>query len=303
MRFGVKFGVDLPTDPDELIALATRVENLGFHSLWVADHIVIPWTVDVSTHQEEARVKFGDKTKTDLLDPILTLTYLSTVTTHIRLGLSILVIPYRDPIITSKLLATLDLLSRGRLTVGAGIGWMREEFEALDVPYEERGAITDEYLSLMRELWTSKNPTFAGKYRSIANVAFLPKPLQKPHPPVWVGGNGVAAMRRAVKLGQGWMPNYLSPDELAPKLSRLSSILREAGRDGSTLALSVGCTLASDRSISPDGSGLGGSKAQLVESVSRYEELGVEELILLSPREPNLDIRLAPLERFASLMF
>ena len=232
MRFGVKFGVDLPTDPDELIALAARVENLGFHSLWVADHIVIPWTVDVSTHQEEAEVKFGDKTKTDLLDPILTLTYMSTVTTHIRLGLSILVIPYRDPIITSKLLATLDLLSRGRLIVGAGIGWMREEFEALDVPYEERGAITDEYLSLMRELWTSDNPTFVGKYRSIANVAFLPKPLQKPHPPVWVGGNGVAAMRRAVRLGQGWMPNYLSPDELAPKLNRLRSILREAGVTG-----------------------------------------------------------------------
>ena len=300
MRFGVKFGVDLPADPDELVQLAMRIEHLGFDSIWVGDHLVIPRHVDVALHRAQVGgVEFADKTHNDVLDPILALTYLSTVTTRIRLGLSVLVIPYRDPILTAKLLATLDVLSRGRLIVGAGVGWMKDEFMALGVPYEERGAIADEYLALMVELWTSESPTFSGTYRSIADVAFLPKPVQKPHPPIWIGGNGAPAMRRAARLGQGWMPNFQSPDELRPKLQQLRSMMCAGGRDESEMTIAVGCRLAADPSVAPSGSLLGGTRADITLAIEAYAALGVEELVLLSPREPNLDVRLAPLERFA----
>jgi alkanesulfonate monooxygenase SsuD/methylene tetrahydromethanopterin reductase-like flavin-dependent oxidoreductase (luciferase family) len=123
-----------------------------------------------------------------------------------------MVVPHRPPVLTAKILATIDVLSKGRLIVGCGVGWMREEFEAIGAPpYDKRGAVSDEYIRAFKELWTSDNPTFSGKYCSFANVAFAPKPLQKPHPPIWVGGESPVALRRAGRLADAWYPIGSNP--------------------------------------------------------------------------------------------
>ena len=146
------------------------------------------------------------------MEQLTLLTFLAGVTSTAKLLTSVMVVPHRPPVLTAKVLATIDVLSKGRLIVGCGVGWMREEFEAIGAPaYDKRGAVSDEYIRAFKELWTSDNPTFAGTYCSFANVAFAPKPLQKPHPPIWVGGESPVALRRAGRLADAWYPIGSNP--------------------------------------------------------------------------------------------
>ena len=161
-------------------------------------------------------------------DRITTLAYLAGITDRIKLVTSVMIIPYRNPILTAKMLSTLDMLSKGRLILGAGVGWMEEEFELLDTaPFAERGAVPNEYLRAFIALWTSDNPTFEGKYVNFSDITFLPKPGQKPHPPIWIGGQSKPAIRRAAQLGNAWHPvgaipaAPLEPEELAENLALL----------------------------------------------------------------------------------
>ena len=156
---------------------------------------------------------------------------------------SVIIVPHRNPLVAAKALATLDVLSGGRLVVGVGVGWMREEFEALNLPpFEERGAVTDEYIRAFKELWTSDDPHFEGKYVSFDDISFLPKPVQKPHPPIWVGGESRPALRRTAELADGWYPlgsnptfPMGTPEQLAAGLERLASYARRFGRDPSEI--------------------------------------------------------------------
>ena len=162
------------------------------------------------------------------LEPIPLAAWLLAATRRVRVAISVLVVPYRNPVVTAKQLATIDALSGGRLIVGAGVGWWREEFEALAAPpFGERGAVTDEYIRLMKTLWTEDSPRFEGKYYRVGDVTMLPHPVQKPHPPIWIGGHTEPALRRTALLGDAWHPiglrgpAGLAPDELAEKVARI----------------------------------------------------------------------------------
>ena len=205
----VKFGFDVPVtgpqaDPQSIARIARGGEELGFSFAYLSDHVVVPNSITSPyPYTPDGSVPFG----TSFLELLTTLAYVAGVTSSVRLVSSVMVVPYRAAVHTAKTLATLDVLSGGRLTVGVGVGWCREEFEALSAPpFSERGRVTDEYLEAFSELWTSPEPEFAGKHVSFSGIAFEPKPVQKPHPPIWVGGESPPALRRAARIGQGWYP-------------------------------------------------------------------------------------------------
>lgn len=206
MRFGVQLGVDAPADPDDLESLALGAEALRFDSFWVGDHFVIPRQIDHGAHERTVggSQRFADRSEAPIAEPVTTLCYLAATLRRIRLGLAVLVVPLRNPVQCAKMLTSLDTLSSGRLDIGVGTGWIEAEFEALRTePFPHRGAVTDEYLDLMVELWTKDFPAFEGRYYSVQDVSIHPKPRQRPHPPLLIGGNGQAAIRRAARIGQG----------------------------------------------------------------------------------------------------
>jgi probable F420-dependent oxidoreductase len=215
------------------------------------------------------------------------LTYLAGVTSRIRLVPSVMIVPYRPPLLAAKILATLDVLSQGRLILGVGVGWMEEEFQALGAPpFADRGAATDEYLRAFKELWTSDNPSFAGKYCQFSDIQFLPKPVQKPHPPIWVGGHSRPAIRRAAELGNGWHPVGaipavpLEPEELAQNVATLHRFAERAGRDPAELDVAMKTPLYDP------GTGSGGPRRrfagtaeQVLQDIQTYSEVGVSHII------------------------
>ena len=231
MEFGANiFGVGALADPGALADVARLAEDLGYHSVFVADHVVMPRTL-ASKYPYSRDGGFPYDPDQDWLDPLVALGYLAGRTTKIRIGTSITVLPMRHPIITAKQIATADHLSGGRVIFGVGVGWMAEEFRLLGAPFDDRGRRMDEYLALMKTLWTEKNPTFTGRYVQVSDCAITPKPAQKPHVPVWIGGDSPAALRRAASLGDGWHSAGTSLAELPDKLRRLAEALDAAGRD------------------------------------------------------------------------
>jgi probable F420-dependent oxidoreductase len=194
----MQFGLSLPhfwqvASPVAIRRVAQRAEQLGYEGIWVSDHIVIP---------DSAVDRFGSV----FYEPLTVLGFAAACTSRIRLGTTVIIVPYRNPLVTAKVLSTLDVLSGGRVTAGLGVGWTEDEFKALGVPFKERGALSDEYIAVFKALWTQDKPTFRGQYMHFDNIAFEPKPVQKPHIPMWIGGNSKRAIRRAVALGDGWHP-------------------------------------------------------------------------------------------------
>ncbi len=212
----VTFGCSLPTrgpmaGPEALRSLAQRAEDLGYDSVWVSDHIILPRQVG-SFYPYAADGVATFRPDEPYYEPLAALNFLAGCTQRVRLGTHVLILPYRNPVLTAKMLATLDVLSGGRVILGAGVGWMEEEFLALGLDtYHQRGAVTDEYIELYKELWTKDEPVFEGKYYQLSGSGFQPKPVQSPHPPIWIGGHTGPAIRRAAKYGDGWMPIGLRP--------------------------------------------------------------------------------------------
>ena len=302
MRFGIQLGVDAPTDPRELAALAVAAEALPFDSLWVGDHIVIPREVDDEAHRRAVggTKRFADRTRVPIAEPLVTLSYLAAVAPQLQLGLAVLVVPLRNPVVCAKMISAIDVLSDGRLNVGIGAGWIEPEFDAVRAgPYAERGKVTDEYLDLMIELWTADEPHFDGAYYQLDGVTMYPKPISKPHPPIWIGGNGDKALRRTARLGRGWLPLFLAPEELARKRSRLQELCAEVGRDGADVRIALGCRFGFVDASGADRPALTGSTAQMREDLHRYEDVGCEEIHLVCPR-PAMDVAslVAEWERF-----
>ena len=269
------FGTSMPSrgdmaSPENLRTLAQRAESLGFDSVWVSDHIILPRKVD-SFYPYAADGVATFRPDEDYYDPLATLNFLAGCTQKIRLGTHVLILPYRNPVVTAKMLSTLDVLSGGRVILGAGVGWMEEEFQALGLDtYKERGAVTDEYLQLYKELWTKESPSFQGKYYQISNTGFEPKPVQKPHPPIWVGGHTGPAIRRAAKYGDGWMPiggRGSGGASLAEKIVLLKKQAEEAGRDPDSLNIT-------SFGIRPD-----------PDLIVRMRDAGVDRVIFTLPSE------------------
>ena len=273
----MKLGVWIPNcrhlaTPEIIRSAAVRAEQLGYDSAWVSDHVVVP----------RANIKnFGET----IFDPLVTLGVIAGATSRVRLGTTVLIVPYRNAVVTAKMVSSLDALSGGRVVLGVGAGWVAAESAMLSVPFKERGAMTDEYLDAMRELWTSPTPSFAGKYTQFSDVVFEPKPVQKPHPPIWVGGHTKAALRRTARLGAAWHPINRPPDELRAGRAEIARLCREHGRpDIPALTLRNDVRILRPGESAPAsthaGRVLAGEPAALVEQVRELAECGVEHLVL-----------------------
>jgi probable F420-dependent oxidoreductase len=222
-----------------------------------------------------------------------------------------MILPYRNPIVTAKMLASLDVLSGGRVIVGVGVGWMKEEFENIRTePFSERGKVTDEYIAAFRELWTSENPTFEGKYCRFSDIVFLPKPVQKPTIPIWIGGHSKQAIRRAARLGDGWHPIGgvptipLEPQDVAADLSMLREYAEKAGRDAKQIRVALkGSLFDREKQITPGKRRrFIGSAEEVASDIRDYHAVGVDTMIF-DVRRPTIAETLERMEWMAKDVF
>ncbi len=298
----MKYGFYLPSggpaaQPDNLAIIARQGDKLGFFCMVMPDHVVQPRVVESQyPYSITGDIQQAHSTASDeRLEQITTLAYLAGITEQIKLVTSVMIIPYRNPILTAKMLSTLDMLSKGRLILGAGVGWMEEEFELLNAePFAERGAVTNEYLRAFIELWTNDDPTFEGKYVNFSNITFLPKPVQKPYPPIWIGGQSKPAIRRAAQIGDAWHPvgaipaAPLEPEELAENLALLHDYAEKAGRDPSQIQVSVKAPLYDANSSGDVRRRFSGSADEVRQDVQTYADVGVTHLIFdFRTADPN----------------
>jgi probable F420-dependent oxidoreductase len=300
----MNFGVFLPISGRAAAAVladaARRAEALGFAAVWAADRIVTPWQID-TPYPYSADARFIVPADRPFLEPLTCLAFLAGCTGTISLGMSVMVLPYRSPLYSAKIAATIDHLSRGRLILGIGVGWMAEEFQALGAPFGERGAVADEQLEVIRRLWTEDRPSFDGRFYRFPPVGFSPKPLQSPRIPIWVGGEGLRAQRRAAVHGDAWFPYFV---RIAPRdlRSRYDSVLRlaaEAGREPERIALA--CCLPIEVTPGPvpqEQDRLIGSSEQLVVALRAFARIGVQH-IALQFMVPHWPERRDQIERFA----
>ena len=223
---------------DILRTLGREAEDRGFESIWVAEHVVM-FDDYASQYPYADNGRFPGGGDTGLLEPLTALTYLAAVTDRIRLGTGICLVPQRNPVYTAKQVVDLDNLSGGRVDFGIGVGWLEEEFDVLNVPFAKRGARTDEYLQVMRALWTEDPSSFEGDHYRLPETRMYPKPVQTPHPPIHVGGESKAALRRVARHGQGWYTFNRAPEDLDAPLAELDQLLGAAGRSRSDIQLSV----------------------------------------------------------------
>ena len=310
----MEFGFSLPgrgplASPEQILRLATRAEALRYASVFVTDHVVLPASMARSVYPYAATGRLPGGADQDYLDPLALLGWLAHATRTIKLGTSVLVVPYRNPLVTAKTLATIDRLANGRLVLGMGVGWLREEFEALAAPpFEERGRVTDEYIALMRTTWTTDPVSFEGRYYRVKDVHALPKPAQSRGIPIWIGGHTDAAIHRAATIGDGWHPlalrppGVLLPDEFATKVALFRTAAQRAGRnpDGLTLSLRVAMEVRSPRQKAPAGDRpfFRGTASEVLEDIRRYAGLGVSHFVF-DPVVHDLKAVLANMERFA----
>lgn len=285
MDFGLHLPASTPTvSSADLIRFAQAAEKLGFYCLTVADHIVVPRNISVP-YPYTVDGKYPGAGYH--LETLTTIGFLAGATTRIRFATSVMIAPYRNPVITAKMLATLDVLSGGRVIVGLGVGWMKEEFETLQAPpYEARGRVTDEYIDAFRRLWTEDNPSFHGNYCSFSDIVFLPKPVQKLIP-IWIGGHSKQALRRAGRSGDGWHPIGgvptipLEPEDVKNDLEVMRGYARAAGRDPAFIRVALkGSLFDREKQIEPGRRRrfIGGSD-EIAQDIRDYRDAGVDTLI------------------------
>jgi probable F420-dependent oxidoreductase len=226
------------TTPELLEVLGREAEGRGIGTIWVGEHVVL-FKEYASSYPYAADGRIPAPPGTGLLDPLVTLAYLAAHTATVRLGTAMLLLPQRNPVYTAKEVASLDWLSGGRVDLGVGVGWLREEFDALDVGWARRGSRTDEYLEVLRTLWCDDDSAYSGEFYELPVCEMYPKPVQSPHPPIHIGGESDAALRRAAGVGQGWHTFNRAPEDLAAPLTTLDGYLAAEGRRRSDLRITV----------------------------------------------------------------
>ena len=285
----MKFGYYLPTrgplaEPDAIAAIVRAGESMGYATIVVADHIVFPVHV-------ESRYPYtldgGFPGQGDALEQLSLMAFVAGLTEHARLVTSVMILPHRNPLVTAKVLATIDVLSNGRLTVGVGVGWMREEFEALGAAdYDKRGRVSDEYLEILRKCWTQDPVAHDGEFYAFEALHCLPHPVQRPHPPIWIGGHSPPSLRRVARFGDGWHPvgataaSPLPPTEFQALLDELRRLTEAEGRDYASLAIAFKAPSYDPGRVPPghDRLCLTGEPAQIAEDLRAYEAIGVDEV-------------------------
>jgi probable F420-dependent oxidoreductase len=274
----MKVGVTIPNnwgiaDPRRVLAMGPLAESLGYDSVWVMDHLL---------NNGYIGERLGDR---PYYHPLATLSYLAATTRSVQLGTSVLVLPYHNPVELAKYAATLDQMSGGRLILGVGAGAMTEEFDALGVPFRQRGALTNESMEIMKELWSAADPRYESPRWKLVGFKFAPKPAQGPAIPLWVGGASPGAMTRAARLGDGWHPTGMSPEAFAAGCQEVRKLAAAAGRDPARLVMSlrveveVGGRASSARAASrarlP-----GDDPARMIADLEAYRRAGVEHVVL-----------------------
>lgn len=260
MKFGIIFANVGPyVEPEGATAMGTIAEENGFDSVWTVEHVVVPAGYE-SEYPYSPSGRMPGPEESPIPDPLIWLTWVGAATTTLRLATGILILPQRNPVVLAKELATLDRLTGGRMELGVGVGWLREEFDALGIPFEQRGARTDEYIEALRTLWRDEESTYRGEYASFETVKSFPKPVQ-PSIPIHVGGHTEAAARRAGRLGDGFFPGRSSDDDLKPLLEEMRAAAKDAGRDPDAIEVTAG------GAFDPDG-------------VQRFADLGVDRIVI-----------------------
>ncbi len=290
----MKLGFSLPVagawaTPENQVQIAQRAERLGYHSLWVFQRLL--YALEPQNDYPPMPGQPWPKAFESVVDPIVTLAYVAGATSTIRLGTSILIMPYYSPIIMAKALATLDLVSSGRLHVGLGVGWSKDEFEAVGVPFSQRGKRGDEFIECLKAIWTQEEVEFRGQFYSVPRSKIGPKPIQKPHPPITVGGYGSAAVRRAAALADGFMGGNVALDQVAPLVNELKVATEAAGRDFDTLHLvSRGTYRLHDSAQGENRRPLWGTLEEIKEDIKRYADAGLTELFLEANFDPDVSL-------------
>jgi probable F420-dependent oxidoreductase len=290
-------------------AVAVAAERAGFDFLSVSDHVVVPANLK-SRYPYAASGVFSAAEHGYCLDQLATMAFLAGCTERLRLLASVMVVPHRPAMLTAKMLATIDVLSNGRLILGAGAGWMKEEFALLDAPFEERGRVTDEYLAAFQELWTKDAPAYSGKHVRFSDVLFYPKPVQKPLP-IWIGGESPPALRRTIRFAAAWYPGNNSqtmpldtPARLAAGIAHVKRACEAAGRDPGTIevALLVQNYFEWEPHRIHDGSArrlFTGSSADMMDDVGALAAVGVDHVALRLGGD-TADEAVARIERFGA---
>lgn len=254
--------------PENMAKLLALLEGSGFESVWTGEHVVL-----MDPHEAPSPVP----PETPFLDTVAALSFAAACTERLLLGSGIILLPQRNPVMLAKELSGIDVLSKGRLLFGVGVGYVPREFEALGIPYSERGARMTEHIEVIRTLWTEPHPKFEGRFTSFAGIQSHPRPVQQPHPPIVVGGNSDATFRRAVAQGNGWYGFFQDLDATAGALKALEQAAQEVERPAALGELEI--------SITPPG-------PVDLDTARRYEDLGVERLVLLRSFEdmgPRID--------------
>lgn len=278
----MEFGVHLPqlgrnVGREPLMDFARAIEGAGYDSGWVSDHVCWPAEI-ASRYPYTDDGSFAPAPDMGWLDPIGTQLFVAGVTSRLRLGFTVLILPYRQPVVTAKQLATLDVLSGGRLILGCGVGWMAEEAAILGMPWDHRGARTNEQLALFEALFTQSTPRFDGAYYQLPEVGFEPKPVQSPVP-VWVGGNTDAAYRRAARYGSGLHAAFEPKDVVADAWQQVLNHAEALGKDPAGMTLSIRLYLDTLGTMEPAKS-IAGSAAEMADQVAAWRGIGVSHLVL-----------------------
>lgn len=286
----MRYGFYLPTrgplgNPDDISAIAKTGERLGFSSIVFGDHIVFP--VEISSPYPYT-VDGGFPGVGDALEQLNLMSFIAGITETVRLVNSVMILPHRNPLATAKMLATIDVLSKGRLTVGVGVGWMREEFEALSAPdFDKRGAASNEFLEIFKKCWTQDPVSHDGEFYSFKELRCMPHPVQEPHPPIWVGGHSKAALRRVAKYADGWHPvgatsaSPLPPEEFRLLLEALKVMMKSERRNYDDLTISLKAP-SYDPGLVPVGHSrllFSGAPERIAQDISDYQAMGVHEVI------------------------
>ncbi|MFP6748507.1 MAG: TIGR03619 family F420-dependent LLM class oxidoreductase [Alphaproteobacteria bacterium] len=286
----MRFGFYLPTrgplgNADDIGEIVRAGERLGFATIVIGDHIVFPVRV---ASPYPYTVDGGFPGQGDAMEQLTLMSFIAGITTTSRLVTSVMILPHRNPLATAKILATIDVLSKGRVTVGVGVGWMREEFEALGAPdFDQRGAASNEYIEIFKKCWTQDPVSHDGEFYSFKELRCVPHPVQKPHPPIWIGGHSRAALRRVAKYGDGWHPvgatsaSPLPPGEFQLLLDQLKHMMAAEGRDFDALTISFKAP-SYDPGRLPEGHDrllFSGEADRIAQDIRAYQALGVHEII------------------------
>jgi probable F420-dependent oxidoreductase len=239
MRFGIFFAAVNPyASPEVIAAVGKASEERGVDSIWVPEHVVLFDDYE-SKYPYSPDGQFPALPESGMLEPFSTLSFLAAHTSTARLGTGICLLPQRNPVYTAKEAANVDYLSNGRFDFGIGVGWLAEEFEVVDVPFARRGKRTDDYIEVLKALWCENPSEFHGEFYDLPSCSMYPKPVQSPHPPLVLGGESVAAMRRAARVGQGWHTFNRLPPDMPALLAQLDGLLADQGRSRDELVITA----------------------------------------------------------------